>query len=32
LGVAKKIIYVVVTQNDAAIATKKKSLITLEDF
>ncbi len=32
LGVAKKTIYVVATQNDEAIATKRRSLITLEDF
>jgi hypothetical protein len=32
LGVAKKTIYVVATQNDEAIAAKRRFLITLEDF
>jgi hypothetical protein len=32
LGVAKKTIYVVATQNDEAIVAKRRSLITLEDF
>jgi hypothetical protein len=32
LGVAKKTIYVVVTQNDEAIVVKRRALITLEDF
>ncbi len=32
LGVHKKTIYVVATQNDEAIVAKRRSLITLEDF
>jgi hypothetical protein len=32
LGVVKKTIYVVATQNDEAIAAKRRSLITFEDF
>jgi hypothetical protein len=32
LGVDEETIYVVVTQNDEAIAAKRRSLITLEDF